>query len=198
MPAVVGTPPREGDMLPDAVVVDSEGARAPLSSHAQGGMLLVFAYRGSRCAFCLQRLADYRDRVAQFEKIGIKIVALSPDGPEVSARVRHGAELPFPVLCDPERELMSTWRLLNARDMRTGMPATLLVDAALRVRFTSLDDGYAAASVDDVLAHCQSLMRGQRPCAPKRVFRVPAIRWWIRGARDYWRAATARRSQKRS
>lgn len=186
-------------MLPDVVVMDSDGKSAPLSSHAQGGMLLLFVYRGSRCAFCLQRLADYRDRIDAFEKIGVKIVALSPDLQDASGRVKQNGELPFPLLCDPDRALVSAWKLPNARDMRTAIPATFLVDAALRVRFTSLDDGFAAVSVADVLAHCRSLLRGQRPCAPpKRVFRIPGFRWWLSGARDYWRTGGAKLRQKRS
>ena len=191
MSAAVRTPPRDGDVLCDAVVMDSDGEFATLSSHAQGGMLLVFVYRGSRCAFCLRRLADYRDRIQAFEKIGVKIVALSVDTPEVSTRMKELVKLPFTLLCDSERTLISAWQLLNVREPRTASPATLLLDAALRVRFATLDDGYAAATVDDVLVHCKALMRGQKPRAqPRRVFRIPGLMWWIRGARDEWRLRT--------
>ncbi len=194
--------PKPGGVLSDVHVMDCDGASAPLCHYAHGGMLLLIVYRGSWSAFCLKRLADYRDNAARFQALGVQLAAFSTDTPEVASRMRASLELPFPVLCDPDRALLSDWDLVNAHRMRTAHPATLLIDASRAVRFVSIDDSYATARVPDVLERCRALLSGQRPVADvQRVLRIPGLVWWVQGARDEialrWRASRAVRAAAR-
>jgi peroxiredoxin len=58
-------------------------------------------------------LAAYRDRHDDFVKAGADLYALSVDPPERSARHKRNLNLPFELLCDPEREVVQAWDLYN-------------------------------------------------------------------------------------
>lgn len=186
-----------GDHIDDATILDSRGKVRTLAEFAQAGWLLIFVYRGCWCAFCLQRLAKYRDRYAQFRQWGVHMVALSVDTPADTARMNAILQLPFPLLCDPERTLIRSWGLLNADDFHTAFPATFLVDRNRQLRFTSVDDTYATARVEDVLALCISLRKGEVPSLTiGRYFTMPMPQWWLHGWRSEMRLRWSRRNAK--
>ncbi len=58
-------------------------------------------------------MAAYRDRHDDFVKAGADLYALSVDPPERSARHKRNLNLPFELLCDPEREVVQAWDLYN-------------------------------------------------------------------------------------
>ena len=58
-------------------------------------------------------MAAYRDRHDDFVKAGADFYALSVDPPERSARHKRNLNLPFELLCDPEREVVRAWDLYN-------------------------------------------------------------------------------------
>ena len=178
-------PPAVGDELTDVSVLTNEHSRTNLSALAGDGYLLVFVYRGCWCAFCLRRLVDFRDRINAFERARIRIAALSTDEPAAATRMQCRLKLPFHLLCDPDVTLVASWHLQNPRDHGTARPAAILLDATQRVRWISLDAGYAAASVDDILQQCATIARGDRPGsdAPRRL-RIPGVTWWLRAARN--------------
>ena len=185
MPLKHRTPPAVGDTLGNEQLTRSDGTHTTLSALADGGMVLVFIYRGSWCAFCLRQLADYRDRMKQLDRMGVKFVAISTDTQSVTTRLQRLLKLPFELFSDAERALISKWDLLNVRDIHSAFPATLLIDATLNVRFATFDDGYAAATADAVLAQCKTIAEGDKPVAPPSlVFRIPGIGFWLRAMRN--------------
>ncbi|MEO7361595.1 MAG: redoxin domain-containing protein [Gemmatimonadaceae bacterium] len=178
-------PPAVGDQLTDISVLTSQSTRTSLSALSGDGFLLVFVYRGCWCAFCLRRLVDFRDRINAFGRTRIRIAALSTDEPAAATRMKDRLKLPFELLCDPGAALVTSWHLQNARDRGTARPAAVLIDATQRVRWVSQDDGYSAASVDDVLRQCAAVVRGDSLAsdAPRRL-RIPGVAWWLRAARN--------------
>lgn len=189
-----------GDVIDDVTTVGCDGSHRSLRELAAGRRLLLFVYRGCWCAFCLHRLGEYRRLAPTFEALGVQLAALSVDLPEDAMRTFQRLRLPFPLQCDPERAVIKPWGLLNTDDFQTAFPATFLFTADLRLEFISIDDSYATAKGDDVLAHCRALVRGEQPSnALRRVFRLPGVRDWLRGWRDEvrlrWRQIGARRSR---
>ncbi|MEP6763794.1 MAG: redoxin domain-containing protein [Gemmatimonadaceae bacterium] len=175
-------PPAEGEVVRDVTVANSNGIPRALSELAVDGLLLVIVYRGNWCAFCLRQLAEYRHLSGEFTKLGIRIVALSVDESATSARLRKTGNLPFELLCDTDRSVITEWDLVNVRDNRSAFPVTYLLDANLRIRFASVDDGYSAARAADVLPYCVNVVKGLKAAQPKQRLRIPGPMWWVRGA----------------
>lgn len=66
-------------------------------------------------------LGEVRDRLADFEKRGVQVVGLAMCEPAVLKQYLHESSWPFPIYCDPQRELYralglartSWWRILS-------------------------------------------------------------------------------------
>jgi peroxiredoxin len=113
-------------------------------------------------------LAEFRDAYDDFRGVGVQIGALAVDSAEQSERVRRQYELPFPILCDTQKEVVRAWGLFNAeekggiavaaialvgRDRRIGL--MMVEGVATRVRAADLLELFrahpvAANSADDM------------------------------------------------
>jgi peroxiredoxin len=85
-------------------------------------------------------LADYRDAHDEIRALGARLVALSVDEPERSRALREKLGLPFLLLCDSNREVVSRWGLLNVYEKGgIAYPAVFVLDEQRMIRFRSLD-----------------------------------------------------------
>ena len=105
-------------------------------------------------------MAEHRDRDAQRSALGYGFAAVSVDPPERSRALAEQLALPFPLLCDPAREVVKAWGLYN-REEKGGIayPATFVLDRERVVRFRSLDR--TACRVD--LGGLFAFLRGGAP-----------------------------------
>jgi hypothetical protein len=118
-------------------------------------------------------LADYRDSWAELHALGARLVAVSVDEPVRSAALRQTLGLPFSLLCDPQREVVQRWGLLNAHEKGgIAYPAVFVLDRERVVRFRSLDRLASRVSSAGVLA----FLRGELPAgAPRRSPVLPGL-----------------------
>jgi len=80
-------------------------------------------------------LAEFRDLSDDFRSLGVDIAALAVDSPEQSDRVRRQYQLPFPILCDTQKEVVRAWGLFNAEEKGgIAVPAVLLLGRDRRIR----------------------------------------------------------------
>jgi peroxiredoxin len=114
-------------------------------------------------------LADYRDR--DFAAVGARIAALSVDEPVRAEAMRVELRLPFPVLCDPERAVVTAWGLLNTREKGgIAYPAVFVLDRDRMVRYRSLDRTAARVSAEAVLAFLRNGMHEPTDPPKRRAF----------------------------
>jgi peroxiredoxin len=122
-------------------------------------------------------LADYRDRYAELRGAGAEVVALSVDDRTRSEAMARELELPFPILCDPRREVIESWGLLNrAEKGGIAFPATFVIDRDRKVRFRSLENVGRRASAPDMLAYVRALAGDGAAAAPHQT-RVKGAMW---------------------
>jgi peroxiredoxin len=104
-------------------------------------------------------LAEYRDQ--DFGALGAQVAALSVDEPERAVAMRAQLGLPFPVLCDPQREAITAWGLLNAAEKGgIAYPAVFVLDRDRTVRYRSLDRTAARVSTEAVVGFLRGGMQG--------------------------------------
>ncbi len=122
-------------------------------------------------------MADYRDRYAELRGAGAEVVALSVDDRTRSDAMARDLELPFPILCDPRREVIESWGLLNrAEKGGIAFPATFVIDRDRKVRFRSLENVGRRASAPDMLAYVRALAGDGAAAAPHQT-RVKGAMW---------------------
>jgi len=85
-------------------------------------------------------LTEYRQLYPDFKNAGIELAVISVDAASRAAPMKEELGLPFAVLCDTRREVVTKWGLLNRREMGgIAYPAVFAIDSNLAVRFRSLD-----------------------------------------------------------
>jgi peroxiredoxin len=133
-------------------------------------------------------LAEYRDLHESFRRAGTDLAAIAVDEPRRSEAVRQELGLPFPILCDTRRELISAWDLLNAREKGgIAKPAVFVIDRERRVRFASVDRDAVRVPGAAVL---EFLLGGMTKTMPERGLRrlsIPLFADWFRALRNTFR-----------
>jgi peroxiredoxin len=125
-------------------------------------------------------LAEYRDQYDEIRRSGANVAALSVDEPTRSAAVRQQLRLPFPILCDPARKIVTEWGLLNPREKGgIARPSVFVIDRDMRVHFASLDHDATRIPTETVVSFVLSGM----PASPLRARRglvIPRLKDWFR------------------
>ncbi|NED67360.1 peroxiredoxin, partial [Streptomyces sp. SID10244] len=82
---------------------------------------------------CTKQACDFRDNLKDLEDAGIAVLGISPDKPAKLAKFTEAQALTFPLLSDPDKEVLSAWGAFGEKKMYgktvTGViRSTFLVD----------------------------------------------------------------------
>jgi len=106
----------------------------------KGRPLVLVLHRGLGCPHCEQQLLRLGRREADFLRLGITVIAVSPRPTtrETAEQYRKQQSLALPLLADPKLELFEALGCL--RDGREPLHGTLILDAEGRVRWRSVGE----------------------------------------------------------
>ncbi len=125
------TPAATGKPAPDFTLQDQDGNDVRLSSLLGQRVLLVF-YRAHWCPYCMAQLRDIAKNKASFDKLGVRIVAISVDTPDKQRKVYETAvNKKFSVLSDPQATVIRAYGLLDdvsAKNEEIAIRTTVFVD----------------------------------------------------------------------
>lgn len=147
--------------LPAWTLAEASGAAHTATASASQPTVYLF-FLGHECRHCMNQLRTFAPRHAQFEKAGIRLIAVSTDGPEGVAQTfasteAEAAQRPFPfaILADPAQQAFQAWGVI---DQFYGDPihGVFILDAAGRLRWRHLGvEPYM--DVDEVLSAAAEL-----------------------------------------
>jgi len=164
-----------GDSLPSFSLDDASGDPVTLDQLVESGPAVIVFYRGGWCPYCNLALRTYqRELVPELDKLGVRLVAVSPQSPDQSLSTAEKAGLEFTVLSDPgsrlarrvgisfqqaddvleaQRKLGLDLAQVNAEgSVELPRPTVLIVDPAHTVRFVDVQPDYTARTeVADIL-----------------------------------------------
>ena len=121
-----------GDIAPGFTLPDADGKPVSLADY-RGRKVIVYFYPAASTPGCTKQACDFRDNLAELGGAGIDVVGISPDRPAKLAKFRDNEKLTFPLLSDPDREVLSAWGAFGEKTMYgkkiTGViRSTFLVD----------------------------------------------------------------------
>ena len=125
-------PPAKDWSLPDAA-----GKTHTLASY-HGRPVIVIFYLGFACLHCAEQLQAFAPRLAEFEKAGISLVAVSTDNLEdlkkSHERYKKDGVFPFPLVSD---DALAAFKQYHAYDDFEKVPlhGTFLIDGEGRIRW---------------------------------------------------------------
>lgn len=127
-----------GESAPDFALPDSTGGVVRLADRLAEGPVVLTFYRGSWCPYCNLELRAYQEVLPALEKLGARLIAISPQAPDdaLSMQEKHG--LAYDVLSDLHQEVLEKYRI------RFDMPAAAkphLLDATVAALAKQQPDG---------------------------------------------------------
>ena len=100
--------PEAGEAAPDFEKTDQEGNTHRLSDY-RGQWVVLYFYPKDNTPGCTREACAFRDRRAELEKRGAKVLGVSPDSAKSHARFAEKQGLSFPLLADPEKEVLDAY-----------------------------------------------------------------------------------------
>lgn len=97
-----------GDTAPDFTLPDSAGHPVTLSD-LRGRDVIVYFYPRAATPGCTRQACDFRDSLASLGGAGYQVLGVSPDPVPRLAAFAAAEHLTYPLLSDPEHEVMEPW-----------------------------------------------------------------------------------------
>ena len=105
-----------GDKAPAFSLPDADGNTVKLSDY-KGRKVIVYFYPAASTPGCTKEACDFRDNLAELNDSGIDVVGISPDKPEKLAKFRDAQSLTFPLLSDPDKQVLTAWGAFGEKKM---------------------------------------------------------------------------------
>jgi peroxiredoxin Q/BCP len=105
-----------GDEAPAFSLFDADGNTVKLSDF-KGRKVIVYFYPAASTPGCTKQACDFRDSLAELNEAGLEVIGISPDKPVKLAKFREAEGLTFPLLSDPEREVLTAWGTFGEKTM---------------------------------------------------------------------------------
>lgn len=98
----------KGDKAPDFTAVNQKGEEVSLSQFS-GKKVVLYFYPKDNTPGCTSEACDLRDNYHFFINQGFVVLGISPDSLSSHKKFADKLELPFSILSDPEREIISAY-----------------------------------------------------------------------------------------
>lgn len=105
-----------GTQAPDFTLTDDQGNEVSLSDFHDKTVVL-YAYPAAMTPGCTTESCDFRDSLESLHAAGIEVVGLSPDKPAKLAKFREKEGLTFPLLSDPDKEVLTAYGAFGEKTM---------------------------------------------------------------------------------
>lgn len=102
---------KAGDRAPAFTLNDHEGRPHASADLLAGAPLVVSFYRGVWCPYCNMELQALQAALPQFEALGARLVAISPQTAANSRKSVRQNALAFPILSDPHNDVAAAFGL---------------------------------------------------------------------------------------
>ncbi|WP_390893428.1 thioredoxin-dependent thiol peroxidase [Mycobacterium deserti] len=144
-----------GDKAPTFSLSDADGNTVRLADF-KGRKVIVYFYPAASTPGCTKQACDFRDSLSELNDAGLDVVGISPDKPEKLAKFRDKEGLTFPLLSDPDREVLTAWGAFGEKTMYGKT-----VQGVIRSTFVVDEKGKIAAAQYNVRAtgHVAKLRR---------------------------------------
>ncbi|WP_395740367.1 peroxiredoxin family protein [Prosthecobacter sp.] len=131
---------------PDAPVFEAltlEGKPVKSTDFTSKKPTLFIFYLGHDCGHCVEQMQAFSKAVADFDKAGIQLVAITLEKPEAASGIRaklnlkEGQPLPFPILSDAS---LASFKKVRAHDdfENENLHATILIDTNGKQRWQDI------------------------------------------------------------
>src|SRR5438093_5905026 len=98
----------EGKKAPDFTLEDASGKRVSLTDFT-GKDVIVYFYPKDDTPGCTKEACGFRDLWTDLRRAGVVVLGVSADDAAAHAKFSAKYKLPFTLLSDPSRKVMTAW-----------------------------------------------------------------------------------------
>ncbi len=109
-------PITEAQAAPAFTLEDATGAKVSLKDFA-GKHVIVYFYPKDDTPGCTKEACGFRDSWKEIQKLGAVVLGVSPDDGESHRQFVAKYKLPFPLLSDPDRKMMTAYGAYGDKTM---------------------------------------------------------------------------------
>ncbi len=106
----------KGTKAPDFKGIDQDGNPVSLNDF-KGQKLILYFYPKDNTPGCTNEACDLRDNYEYWQQKGYQIIGVSPDSPASHIKFIKKYGLPFPLLSDPEKEIIKAYGALGPKKL---------------------------------------------------------------------------------
>ncbi len=127
----MATIPEQGQQLPSVSFITEDERKLTSSDLLGGQKTILYFYPKDDTPGCTKEACSFRDRMADYQRAGLRVYGVSLDSPESHRRFREKYRLNFPLLTDEGGEAAKALGVLGERGVANRV--TFLLDPARRV-----------------------------------------------------------------
>ena len=105
-----------GQRAPEFSLQADDGSTVSLSDLA-GGMVALYFYPKDDTTGCTAQACEFRDRKADYDAAGVRVIGVSPDPLKSHVKFRDKHGLPFTLLSDPDHEAAEAYGVWVEKSM---------------------------------------------------------------------------------
>ncbi|HVV77783.1 MAG TPA: thioredoxin-dependent thiol peroxidase [Mycobacteriales bacterium] len=109
-------PLKAGDTAPAFTLLDDAEHKHSLKDF-KGRNLVIYFYPAALTPGCTKQACDFRDNLALLDGSDYAVVGISPDKPAKLAKFRETHDLTFPLLSDPDKEVLEAYGAWGEKTM---------------------------------------------------------------------------------
>ena len=109
-------PITEGKAAPAFTLKNQDGEKVSLKDY-RGTDVIVYFYPRDDTPGCTKEAQGFTKLAKKFEKLGVSVVGISPDGEEEHRKFIAKYKLNFPLLCDPDKKVMTKYGAFGEKMM---------------------------------------------------------------------------------
>ncbi|HVW81438.1 MAG TPA: thioredoxin-dependent thiol peroxidase [Mycobacteriales bacterium] len=105
-----------GDTAPAFTLLDDTESKHSLKDF-KGRNLVIYFYPAALTPGCTKQACDFRDNLALLDDADYAVVGISPDKPAKLAKFRETHDLTFPLLSDPDKQVLEAYGAWGEKTM---------------------------------------------------------------------------------
>jgi len=126
-----------GDPAPEFTLQTDSGTSLSLAD-LRGRKVVLYAYPAAMTPGCTKQACDFRDNLSSLAAAGLTVLGISPDRPAKLAKFRDRDGLTFPLLSDPDREVLTAYgaygeKQLYGKTVTGVIRSTFVIDAGGKI-----------------------------------------------------------------
>ena len=172
-----------GDKAPAFSLPDADGNTVKLSDY-KGRRVIVYFYPAASTPGCTKQACDFRDSLSELNGAGLDVIGISPDKPAKLAKFRDDERLTFPLLSDPDREVLTAWgaygeKTMYGKTVQGVIRSTFVVDEKGKIAEAQYNVQAPPATSPSYGAICPFDLRSSSPLIPATVAATAPASWPI-------------------